>query len=63
MKAETKAAKEKRLRNAAAHVRRHQKLAATVKAIKCPRCLYLYCHPCRRSHCAQHCMACERERR
>lgn len=48
---------QKRLRQAAASVRRHRKAAAafTAKAMKCPRCPYLYCHPCGRSHCARHC--------
>ncbi len=56
-KAETKADTRKRLRIAAASVRRHRKAAAafTAKAPKCRGCLYLYCHPCRRSHCARHC--------
>jgi hypothetical protein len=54
---ERKTAARKRLRAAAASVRRHQKRAAafTARATKCRGCLYLYCHPCGRSHCAQHC--------
>lgn len=55
--AETKTETRTRLRKAAASVRRHQKQAAPLvaRATKCPRCLYLYCHPCGRSHCARHC--------
>lgn len=54
---ETKSEARTRLRIARSHVRSHQKAAATLvaRAPKCRGCLYLYCHPCGRSHCARHC--------
>lgn len=56
-RAETPDETRKRLRAAAESVRLHKERAAafTAGAIKCRECLYLYCHPCARPQCPQHC--------